>query len=413
VAKQAQTTSTVHQGAEPDIPVAPAFQHATPAFRTFCGGHSLDALPRELDRAGVSRAVLFCGASMTRHAQALSRVEAALGSRLAGLFDGVREHSPLPSVLAGVQALTDADADAVIAVGGGSAIVTARAAAILLAEQQDVRDLCTQRRDDGRLHSPRLLKPKLPLWAVPTTPTTAYAKAGSAVSDPATGERLALFDPKARAQGVFLDPLLALTAPPSLARSSALNAFCMAVEGLQSGSGDALAEALLAHALRMLAQWLPRLAAEPAAPEPRLRLMLAALLSGQGSDYAGGGLAQALSHATGPRSTASNGVIEALLLPAVMRYNAPVTAARLEVVAQVMAPSATIDGAGGGLGDRAAAEVERFLRQLGVPSRLRDAGVDRETIPQIVAHTLDDWVITQIPRPISREGLHALLTAAW
>ena len=409
------STSMVHQAAERDSPATPEFQHATPGFRTFCGGRSLDALPRELDRAGAMRAVLCCGTSMTRHAQALGRVEAALGSRLAGRFEGVREHSPLPSVLAAVQALTDADANAVIAVGGGSAIVTARAAAILLAEHQDVRELCTRRRDDGRLHSPRMLQPKLPLWAVPTTPTTAYAKAGSAIGDPVTGERLALFDPKTRAQGVFFDPVLALTAPSSLARSSALNAFCMAVEGLQSASDDPLAEALLTHALRMLAEWLPRLASEPTAPEPRLRTMLAALLSGQGSDYTGGGLAQAVSHAAGPRSTASNGEVEALLLPAVMRYNAPVTAARLELVAQVMAPSATGvgTGAGAGLGDRAAAIVESFLRRLGVPSRLRDAGVDRQAIPQIVAHTLDDWVITQIPRPISREELHALLAAAW
>lgn len=408
------TTSTVHQAAEPGTPVAPGFQHATPAFRTFCGARSLDALPRELDRAGAARAVLCYGASMTRHAEALGRVETALGSRLAGRFDGVREHSPLPSVLAAVQALTDADADAVIAVGGGSAVVTARAAAILLAEQQDVRELCTRRRDDGKLHSPRLLKPKLPLWIAATTPTTAYAKAGSAIRDPDTGERLALFDPKTRAQGVFLDPVLALTAPPSLARSSALNAFCMTVEGLQSGSDDSLAEALLMHALRMLAQWLPRLAAEPGAPEPRLRAMLAALLSGQGSDYTGGGLAQALSHAAGPRSTAPNGVVEALLLPAVMRYNAPVTAARLEVVAQVMASvDGTGPGTGAGLGDRAAAAVEGFLRRLGVPSRLRDVGVVREAIPEIVAHALNDWVITQVPRPISREGLHALLAAAW
>jgi alcohol dehydrogenase class IV len=404
-------TSTIQQAAERDSPAALEFQHATPGFRTFCGARSLDALPRELDRARAGRAVLFCGASMTRHAEALGRVEAALGSRLAGRFDGVREHSPLPSVLAGVQALTDADADAVIAVGGGSAIVTARAAVILLAEQRDVRELCTRRLDDGRLHSPRLLRPKLPLWVVPTTPTTAYAKAGSAIRDPASGERLALFDPKARAQGVFFDPVLALTAPSSLARSSALNAFCMAVEGLQSGSDDPLAAALLAYALRMLAEWLPRLAGEPGAAEPRLRAMLAALLAGQGSDYTGGGLAQALSHVAGPRSTTANGVVEALLLPAVMRYNTPVTAARLAAVTQVMAPSAA--GAGASHGDLAAAAVESFLRRLGVPSRLRDAGVAREAIPEIVAHTLDDWVITQIPRPVTREDLHALLAAAW
>jgi alcohol dehydrogenase class IV len=122
---------------------------------------------------------------------------------------------------------------------------------------------------------------------------------------------------------------MALTAPVALAQASALNAFSMAVEGLQSDIEDPLAEALLTHALRMLAEWLPRLRSAPDDPEPRMRLMLAALLCGQGSDYVGGGLAQALSHAAGPRSSTSNGIVEALLLPYTMRYNAPVAGARL------------------------------------------------------------------------------------
>lgn len=197
---------------------------------------------------------------------ALARVESALGERLAARFDGVREHSPLPAVEAARTALADAQADAVIAVGGGSAIVTARAATILLAEQRDVRELCTRREADGRLTSPKLLAPKLPQWVVPTTPTTAYAKAGSAVRDPETGERLALFDPKTGAQGIFIDPVMALTAPVELALASGLNAFSMAVEGLQSEVDDPLAEALLTHALRMLAEWLPRLRREPDDP---------------------------------------------------------------------------------------------------------------------------------------------------
>jgi alcohol dehydrogenase class IV len=301
-------------------------------------------------------------------------------------------------------------ADAVIAVGGGSAIVTARAATILLAEQKDLRELCTRRQEDGRLHSPRLVKPKLPQWVVATTPTTAYAKAGSAVRDTVTGERLALFDPKTRAQGVFFDPVLALTAPSSLTRAAALNAFCMAVEGLQSSVDDPLATALLAHAARMMAEWLPRLAGEPEAADPRLRMMIAALLSGQGSDYTGGGLAQAVSHAAGPRSSAPNGVVEALLLPVVMRYNAPVTAARLGLVGQALGAS---DGADGDGAERAVRAVEDLLRRLGAPSRLRDIGIAREAIPDIVKHTLDDWVITQIPRPISAEELGALLDATW
>ncbi|HEX4088596.1 MAG TPA: iron-containing alcohol dehydrogenase family protein [Trebonia sp.] len=394
-----------------DAGAVPQFQHSTPAFRTFCGDRSLDALPKELDRAGATRAVIVYGPSLKdQHGAALGRVEQALGPRLAGRFEDVRQHSPVPSVEAAAAALAAAAADAVIAVGGGSAIVTARAATILLAEQQDLRALCTRRQGDGRLHSPRLLRQKLPQWVVATTPTTAYAKAGSAAHDPATGERLALFDPKTRAQGVFFDPVLALTAPPALTRASALNAFCMAVEGLQSGVDDPLATALLTHAAATLAQWLPRLSSEPESPGPRLRLMLAALLSGQGSDFAGGGLAQAISHAAGPRSQVANGVVEALLLPLAMRYNAPVTAARLGSVAQALGVTAPGEPS---QAESAVAAVQDLLGRLGVPSRLRDVGITRAALPDIVEHTFNDWVITQVPRPIGPGELGTLLDAAW
>jgi alcohol dehydrogenase class IV len=162
----------------------------TPAFRTFCGEHALDALPRELGRVGAQRAVVISVPPLRDHPDAMSRLYAALGERLVGQFDGVVEHSPLPAVDQARQFLAAREADAVIAVGGGSSVVTARAATILHTEQRDIRELCTHRSADGKLVSPKLAKPKLPLWVVPTTPTTAYAKAGAAVRDPGTGERL-------------------------------------------------------------------------------------------------------------------------------------------------------------------------------------------------------------------------------
>jgi alcohol dehydrogenase class IV len=388
----------------------PRFQHVTPAFRTFCGEDALSALPRELDRADASRAVIICAPWVRDHPHVLATIEKALGARLAGCFDGVEDHSPVPVVEEARQSLEQARADAVIAVGGGSVIVTARAATILLAERRPVRDLCTRREADGRLASPRLAAPKIPNWVVPTTPITAYAKAGSAVRDPDTGERLALFDPKTRAQGIFLDPAMALTAPVGLASSAALNAFAMAVESLQACPDDPLAETPLVHALRMLAQWLPRLGSAPDDPEPRLRLMLAALLCGQGSDFVGGGLAQALSHAAGPRSSVSNGVIEALLLPYTMRFNAPVTGPGLALIAEAFDTRPTAQAA---TEKRAVTAVEDFLAGLGVPARLRDAGVTRAALAEVANHAMDDWAITRVPRRIERQELDELLHVAW
>lgn len=386
-------------------------RHNTPAFRTFAGDDALAALPRELARLDRHRALLVCDHALTNHPKAFGRVEAALGERLAGVFDGVQPHSPVPSVQAARAALDDSGADAVVAMGGGSAVVTARAAAILHAEKRDVRELCTRRANDGRLVSPKLQAPKLPIWVVPSTPITAYAKAGSAVRDPQTGERLALFDPKTRAQGIILDPVVALTAPEDLARGAALNAFAMAVESLQSSVDDPLADALLVHALRLLVEWLPRLHGAPDDPEPRLRLMLAALLSGQGSDYAAGGLAQALSHAAGPRSSVGNGVIEALLLPHTLRFTEPAGDGQLVLAAEVL--DRTAPAAAGSVTERTAAAVGRTLGELGIPARLRDAGVERDALCEVADHAMDDWALSRVPRPPAREELIDLLRGAW
>lgn len=385
------------------------FQHATPAYRTFCGERALSSLPKELDRLNAARAVLFFGSSMRAHPDALSRVEDALGARVVGHFDGVKEHSPVPSVQTAVQVLKDLEADAVIAVGGGSAVVTARAATILLAEGSQVRDLCTQRQPDGKMFSPKLSAPKIPQWVVATTPTTAYAKAGSAVRDPESGERLALFDPKTRAQGVFFDPVLALTAPVDLVIGAGLNAFSMSIEGLQTSVGDPLAVALLSQALRMLTMSLDQTRDRPDDPEPRLQSMAAALLAGQGSDFAGGGLAQVLSHAAGPRSSVSNGVIEAMLLTSVMRYNASVTSDGLSLVARAISPNFS---RGADL-EQCNEGVDTLLKRLNVPARLRDVGVARDSIPSIVGHARSDWALGRVPRAPEAEELTSLLEEAW
>jgi alcohol dehydrogenase class IV len=381
-------------------------RHATPAFRTFCGDRALQALPRELARVGAQRAVVICVAPLLEHPEAMGRIYDALGTSLAGEFDGVVEHSPLPAVEQARDFLADRQADAVVAVGGGSSVVTARAATILHAEGGDVRQLCTRRGDDGKLISPKLAAPKLPQWVVPSTPTSAYAKAGAAVRVPSTGERLALFDPKSRAQGVMLDPVVACTAPERLAWSASLNVFSMAIEGLQSRNVDPLADALLSHALRTVVRWLPLLHEDPDSAQPRLHLMLAALMSGQGSDHSGGGLAQALAHAIGPRAHAPNGVVEALLLPHVTRFNSDVIGDRVAGIADVL-------GLADDRPETVVNEIERLQTVFDAPTRLRDIGVDEAVLAEAADHAMDDWAITTGPRPPDRDDILELLSKAF
>lgn len=385
-----------------------AFQHLAPPLRLYSGGDSLAALARELDRLKCTRAVVVCGASLAREGSALALVRAAMGERHAGTFAGVRAHSPVPDVETAARELRALGADAVVAVGGGSAIVTARAASILLAENGTARDFCTTRDAGGKLHSPKLLAPKLPQLVVPTTPTTASVKAGSAVLDPETRERLALFDPKTRAQAVFVHPDLMATAPDRLVLSSSLNTLTLAVEGLMSRSGDPFSDADLMHALRLLAQHLPD-PARLSEVDTRAGLMYASLLCGHGTDHTGAGVTTVLGHAIGARHHLENGVMNALMLPHGVRFNAEAARAALEKVATAL-------GAGGSASpaDAVVAALDGLFARHDLPRRLRDAGIARDSLADIAERSLNDWFLRGNARAVGGPAeLQRLLEDAW
>lgn len=386
----------------------PSFQHITPPLRISHGADSLNQLARELDRIGSRRAIVVCGP--WARGPLLDAVQSAIGERCASVFADVEAHSPLLSVEEAAKSMTNVKADAAIAVGGGSAIVTARAASILLAEKRGVRDLCTTTGADGVLKSPKLLAPKIPQLVVPTTPTTAMVKAGSAVFDPETGERLAMFDPKTRAHAVFIHPDFVLSAPASLVVSASLNTFAMAIEGLVSRSGNPVADGMLMHALRLVGEHLrhPSTHGEAAV---RGELLLAAILCGQGTDHAAAGITTVLGHAIGARFGTENGIANAIVLPRVLQFNADASAAGLSKVAAALdlpraAPEVQVVAIN--------QKLQALFAGLDIPRQLREVGVPREQIPDIASHAMGDWFLKGNPRPV-REAveLQNILEETW
>lgn len=378
------------------------FQHIAPEWRLYCGENSLLALGKELRRNGCERAVVVCGRSVGA-SSALELLRAALGPVLVGESHAVQPNSPVPAVQAVVGALQQHRADAVIAIGGGSAAVTARAAAILLAEQRPAQALCTRRLANGSFQSPRLDAPKLAQFVLPTTPSTAFVKAGSAVHDTATGERLALFDPKTRAKAVFLHPAFLRTAPLGLVQEACLNTLSTAVEALESPQCDPVSEAMLTQALRLVARHLEHMAPEDIGA--RAHLAIAALLCGRGTEQAGGGLASVLAHAIGHRVQVANGIVNAIVLPHTLRFNAPATEARSAriVTSLGQAPSAV-----------PADVLQALLAPLPIARRLRDIGLRREDFDAVANAALADFFIHRSPRRVQGAAdLLGILDAAW
>ncbi|WP_233853832.1 iron-containing alcohol dehydrogenase family protein [Paraburkholderia sp. HD33-4] len=386
-----------------------SFQHVSSELRLFCGEDSLGLLSRELGRFDCRRVAVVCGQSVGA-SHLIETLRATLGPLFADVCKTVQPNSPIAAVAATANALKNLDADGVIAVGGGSAAVTARAASILMAEQTPVKDLCTTRDTNGHLRSPKLDKPKLPQFAIPTTPSTAFVKGGSAVLDP-SGHRLALFDPKTRAKAVILSPAFLQTSPPALVRAAALNTLCTAVEALSSPTCDAVSEAMLRQAVRLTAQHLPNVESDTSA---RLQAAIAAVLCGRGTDNGGGGLASALGHAIGHRYSVDNGTVNTIVLPYTMRFNA----AHVEsTTARIIE---ALDLYGGALTcsppseEQAIASLNAILDTLPVPRRLRDIGVARTDLPSISCEVMSDWFVNRNPRPVtSAEEVTAVLEAAW
>jgi alcohol dehydrogenase class IV len=386
-----------------------SYAHIAPELRVFHSDDSLAALRRELERNRCQRAVVICGRTVSR-SDAMDTLRSVLGAALAGVCTAVREHSPLLAVEEAARQLQELDADAVIAVGGGSAAVTGRAATILLAEGKPARELCTRRLADGTFDSPRLNAAKLPQFVVPTTPSTAFAKAGSAIRD-AAGERLALFDPKTRARGIFIHPPFLATAPEELVRSASLNTLANAVEALESPKCDPISEAMLMHALRLVGTSLPNLSLPGSAA--RERLAVAAILCGRGTEQGGAGLASVLAHAIGHRSHTANGIVNAIVLPFTMRFNAPVTMQRSGSIVDGLrgdnAHTRQADGAA-----EASGMVESLLARLPVPRRLRDIGVVYEDLAPIAQAAMSDWFIGRNPRRVPDAAtVLSILDAVW
>lgn len=387
-----------------------SFRHIVPALRIFQGTDSLGMLGAELERLGSKRALVFCGATLGRDAAIIDQIVAAAQGRCAGVYAGVRSQSPLPSVKEAAAELARANADAVVAVGGGSAIVTARAASILLAEQRPAHAMCTQRDPSGTLRSPKLLAAKLPQLVIPTTPTTAIVKAGSAVLDPADGSRLALYDPKSRAQSVFIHPDLLKTASRQLILSAGLNTLSLAVEGLMSRKGDPMADAMLMHAVRLLVKHLGASEREYDDGE-RAELMAASILCGHGSDYTGAGAALTLGHAISARFGIDNGITDAIVLPAVLRFNAPEAAQGLAKLATALGLPCTEQGVASANVIDALASVFGALK---LPTRLRDLDVPQDALPELARVSFDDWYLQNNPRPVrDAEQLQQILQEVW
>ncbi|MBI4201514.1 MAG: iron-containing alcohol dehydrogenase [Chloroflexi bacterium] len=394
------------------------YRYLATATRVYAGMDALPHVAREAERSGARRAFIVCSETVAQTTDLLEQVRAVLGGTYAGAFPRAKRESPVSLVETGVEAAKAAQPDVIVAIGGGSAVVTARAMTILLGEGVGVEDIYTRHKPGQAPIVARLNKPKLPNILVLTTPTTAADRGGAAVWDEKPPHRKELYDPKTRPLAVVLDGGALLTAPLSLYLDTSITTFNGLVGAAQSTEPSPFALADVRQGLALCYENLPRLVERPEDPEVRIHLATAALLANRASQSTYGVPGRGRNTNVDRQMRyhyrhLGQGAARAAVALGLLQYNRQVNAGVQARLAEALGVREQ------GMSDRQAAEAaEQALRdlftRLGVPTRLRDMGVRREDFRALAEAEIAEPGFGEEERRIADvEELVGLLEMMW
>ena len=377
--------------------------------RVHHGRPAVDALMEEVGRAGASRVFVTTTRSLAG-ARLVADCIAALGDRFAGRFDAIAAHSPREAVIAGAALIRDAGADLVLAIGGGSVIdatkVMLQCVWFGITEPAGLDAIVGGRHRGGGDPSAWDADPqRLRMIAIPTTLSAAEFNHLAGVTDVAKKVKQGYMHPMAVPKAVILDPAATRDTPLELLLSTGMRAVDHCVERLCALRTAPMSDALSLHALSMLASALPRIKADPddlnARADSQVGMWLSLLPQTAGVPF---GASHGIGYILGGAYGVPHGVTSCLMLPAVLEWNEPVNAARQNAVAQAF----------GHPGERAGPVLRAFVRDLGVPWRLRDVGITRDDLPGIAARYDGTGPISTNPRPVGGAAdIVEFLELAW
>lgn len=343
-----------------------------PATRIVSGPGSLARLRSELAELGKGRALVITDAGVIR-AGLLERLKDALGSRIAAVFEEVPQDSGLDVIDSAAELGRSVNADAVVSLGGGSVIDTAKGVAAVLSGDFRAIEVI------GIHH---LSAPTLLHIAVPTTAGTGSEVTSAAViKNHELRIKLYIADRFITPSLAVLDPTLLVGLPPRLTAATGMDALTHAIEAYTGKQANSMADAQALHAIRLIAANLPRAVQRGEDLEARSAMQSAATLAGWAISSSGIGLVHGMSHAIGARHGVPHGIGNGVLLPHVLRFNAALKAAQGRLADVAAALGVNVSGRSPAEAALAAASaVAALLETCGHPTKLGEVGVPRSDI---------------------------------
>lgn len=312
------------------------------------------------------------------------------------IFSEVKPNPTVSNVKAGIDAFKRAQADILVAIGGGSSIDTAKAIGIVMAnpEFSDIISLegCAPTKNKS-----------VPIIALPTTAgTAAETTINYVIIDEEKQKKMVCVDPNDIPAVAIIDAELMYSLPKGLTAATGMDALTHSIEGYITKGAWELSDMFEIEAIRMISRYLPMAVSDTKNPEGRNGMAVAQYVAGMAFSNVGLGLVHGMAHPLGALFDIPHGVANAVLLPTVMEFNMPYCATKYRHIAEAMG----IDTSA--MNDDEAAQaacnaVKQLSQNVGIPATLTELGITEENIPALTQQALEDVCTPGNPRPVTHD----------
>lgn len=317
------------------------------------------------------------------------------------IYDEVKPNPTVTNVKMGVEACKKAEADFIIAIGGGSSMDTAKGIGIICnnPEFSDVISL------EGVADTK---KKTVPIIALPTTAgTAAETTINYVIIDEEKQKKMVCVDPNDIPAVAIIDAELMYSLPKSLTASTGMDAMTHAIEGLITKGAWELSDMFEIKAIEMIHKYLPIAVNEPTNPVGRDGMAVAQYVAGMAFSNVGLGVDHGMAHPLSALHDIPHGVACAMLLPTVMKFNAPAALPKYVDIAKALGvykDGMTQQEAA----DAACAEIDNLSRLVGIPTHLSELGITEKDIDALADQAIVDVCTPGNPREVTRDDIVAL-----
>lgn len=320
------------------------------------------------------------------------------------IFDGVEPNPSVESIYAGLSVYKEQQCDAVLSIGGGSSIDTAKSISILATNDGHILDY------EGIGKIPHKGVPHI---AVPTTAGTgSEVTAATIVTNKAISFKLAVISPYLFPDLAILDPELTLRLPQEVTAATGMDALTHAIESYTSKAANAASQSLALGAIRMIGSHIVPAFYQGTNMESREQMLVASMLAGAAFAQSRLGNVHAISHTLGGLFDIPHGIANATLLPYVMRFNLPACPVRMKDIAVALGEDvmglSSMEG-----GQKALDAVLRMNDQLFIPRTIKELGVDLSKLDKMVEDAMRSGNVLINPRLTRAEDIRTIIENAY